>query len=270
MKNKKVIGKCPICGGDVIESPLGFCCNGTTIEGRRCQFVIHRKMHGVEMTEEICSKLLSEGRTGIMEMKNKKGQPFQAMFIIQNGRVALELVSHYMEGRCPICGGRVKKTSKGYACENHVGPHSTCDFYMMGIICNRKITDEEVERFLKGEKLTLDGFASNDGHMFSSTLQLNEQGNVSLESRITKCPVCGGDIHVGPKAYNCSNYKDFVHPCHFNIWRNISGHVVTPEEVRQICENGQTDSVLELYKEDGTVFYKRLGLNKERNQVIRI
>ena len=51
MTEKKVIGKCPVCGGDVMESPLGFCCNGTTKEGRRCQFVIHHQMHGVEMTE---------------------------------------------------------------------------------------------------------------------------------------------------------------------------------------------------------------------------
>jgi hypothetical protein len=174
-----------------------------------------------------------------------------------------------MEGRCPICGGRVKKTSKGYACENHVGPNPTCDFYMMGIICNRKITDEEVERFLSGERLTLDGFSTNDGHMFSSTLQLNEKGSVSLESKITKCPVCGGEIHVGMKAYNCSNYKDKDHPCNFSIWRNISGHEVTVEEARQICEDGQTKEVLELFKEDGTIYYKRLGLNKE-NQVIRI
>lgn len=267
---KKVIGKCPVCGGDVMESPLGFCCNGTTKEGRRCQFVIHHKMHGVEMTEEICSKLLSEGRTDIMEMKNKCGQPFQARFAIEHGKVVLELESHFLTGRCPICGGRVKKTSKGYACENHVGHNPTCTFYILGFICNRKITDEEVEDFLAGKALTLDGFSSNDGHMFSSTLHLNEQGSVSLESKVTKCPVCGGDIHVGRKAYNCSNYRDPVNPCHFNIWRNISGHVVTPEEARQICEKGQTDNVLELFKDDGTVYYKRLGLDKGRNQIIKI
>jgi threonylcarbamoyladenosine tRNA methylthiotransferase MtaB len=47
-------------------------------------------------------------------------------------------------------------------------------------------------------------------------------------------------------------------------------HVVTPEEVKQICEKGQTDNVLELFKDDGTVYYKRLGLNKEHNQIIMI
>ena len=270
MTEKNIIGKCPVCGGNVIETALGFCCDGTTKEGRRCQFVIHRQLHGVDMNEEICGQLLREGRTGMMEMKNKCGQPFQAMFVIEDGKVELEMVSHFMKGRCPICGGRVKKTSKGYACEHHVGHNPTCSFYMMGIICNRKITDEEVETFLLGKSQTLDGFSSNDGHLFSSTLQLNDQGSVSLESRITKCPHCGGDIHVGPKAYNCSNFKDKEHPCHFSIWRNISGHVVTADEVRQICEKGQTDEVLELFKDDGTVYYKRLGLNKERDQIIKI
>ena len=270
MTNKNVIGKCPVCGGNVMETALGYCCDGTTKEGRRCQFVIHRQIHGVEITEEICTQLLTCGRTDVMEMKNKCGQPFQARFAIEHGKVEVELESHYLKGRCPICGGRVKKTSRGFACENHVGHKASCSFYILGIICNRKITDEEVEAFLAGKALTLDGFSSNDGHLFSSTLHLNKQGSVSLESKITKCPVCGGDIHVGPRAYNCSNYKNPEHSCHFNIWRNISGHVVTPEEVKQICEKGQTDNVLELFKDDGTVYYKRLGLNKEHNQIIKI
>ena len=50
MTNKNVIGKCPVCGGNVMETALGYCCDGTTKEGRRCQFVIHRQIHGVEIT----------------------------------------------------------------------------------------------------------------------------------------------------------------------------------------------------------------------------
>ena len=86
MTEKKVIGKCPVCGGNVIETTLGFCCDGTTKEGRRCQFVIHHKMHGVDMTEEICSQLLANGRTDVMEMKNKCGQPFRQDLPLSMGR----------------------------------------------------------------------------------------------------------------------------------------------------------------------------------------
>ena len=127
MTNKNVIGKCPVCGGNVMETALGYCCDGTTKEGRRC---------------------------------------FQARFAIEHGKVEVELESHYLKGRCPICGGRVKKTSRGFACENHVGHKASCSFYILGIICNRKITDEEVEAFLAGKALTLDGFSSNDAFVF--------------------------------------------------------------------------------------------------------
>ena len=227
-------------------------------------------MHGAEITPDVCTLLLSEGRTGVLQMTNKCGQPFLACLVITDGKVEVELESHFLNGRCPLCGGRIKKTSKGFACEHHLEHGGNCSFYISGILCNRKITDEEVEDFLAGNRQVLDCFSSNDGKIFSSTLALNERGSVSLESRITTCPVCGGAVHVGPRAYNCINYSNNEHHCGFSIWRNISGHAVTPEEARQICEEGQTQEVLELYKEDGTVYYKRLGLNHERNKIIKI
>ena len=104
MTNKNVIGKCPICGGNVMETALGYCCDGTTKEGRRCQFVIHRQIHGVEITGEICSQLLTNGRTDVMEMKNKCGQPFQARFAIEHGKAEVELASAYSTVGCAIGG----------------------------------------------------------------------------------------------------------------------------------------------------------------------
>ena len=93
---------------------------------------------------------------------------------------------------------------------------------------------------------------------------------VKLESRIAKCPHCGGDLHVGLKAYNCANYRNAEHPCKFSIWRNISGYAVSVEEVKQICEQGVTRDCIEFYKEDGTVYYKRLQLTPEKDRIIMI
>lgn len=61
-----------------------------------------------------------------------------------------------------------------------------------------------------------------------------------------------------------------VHPCKFSIWRNISGHAVSVEEVKQICEQGITRDCIEFYKEDGTVYYKRLQLTPEKDRIIMI
>lgn len=270
LEGKRIIGKCPVCGEPVVETALGYSCTGVTTLGKRCQFVIYRQIHGAIITPEICEQMLTEGKSGVMQMTNKCGQPFLASLAIVDGKVEIELESHYLNGRCPLCGGRVKKTAKGYACEHHLEPNGGCTFYVNGILCNRKITDEEVEDFLSGKHLALDCFSTNEGKVFSSTLVLNSRGSVSLESRITKCPVCGADVHVGQKAYNCINYGNWTHHCGFSIWRNISGHSVTPDEARQICEEGQTRNVLELYKDDGTVYYKRLGLSHDHNQIIKI
>lgn len=42
------------------------------------------------------------------------------------------------------------------------------------------------------------------------------------------------------------------------------------EEVKQICEQGVTRDSIEFYKEDGTVYYKRLQLTPEKDRIIMI
>ena len=45
-------------------------------------------------------------------------------------------------GRCPLCGGNVVKTCKGYRCENNIGEYPTCCLNINGILGNRKMSDE--------------------------------------------------------------------------------------------------------------------------------
>lgn len=265
------LGKCPVCGkGEIVSSDYGWHCNSIAQRGKQCAFTLYRIMHGVEMTDELCRKLIKEGQTDVLTMKNKDGQSFRARFAIINGKVDVLHDIHNLDGKCPLCGGTMVKTCKGYICKNGIGTKPTCGFFIPGIICNRKITEEEVEMFLSGKLGILDGFATNDWKMFSSTLIINHDGKVMLDSRIAKCPCCGGDIHVGLKAYNCSNYNNTEHPCNFSIWRHIGGHTVTKKEVQQICEDGITHEVIEMYKEDGTAYYKRLALSPDKTKIIKI
>jgi NAD-dependent SIR2 family protein deacetylase len=87
---------------------------------------------------------------------------------------------------------------------------------------------------------------------------------------VPKCPVCGGDILVSPQAFNCSNYSNPQVKCKFMAWRNIAGHVITKQEMVEICEEGQTREPLELYKNNGAIFYKRLGLSTDKKSIIKI
>ncbi len=271
--NAVVIGKCPVCGeGDIIKTETGYRCNSKKKmpDGKKCKFSIHKVQHGVELDDSLVRALITEGRTQELRMTNYLGQPFNACFVIRDNKVDLDIQSHSLNGKCPVCGGNVLKTSKGFACENSIKGEKTCDFHVTGIIYGRKISDKEIEDLLAGHAQILDGFTTLDGRVFSSVLTINEDGTVGLEPKITTCPVCGGNILVSPIAFNCSNYKNPDVKCQFSLWRNIAGHEVTNEEMRQICEEGQTREPVELYKSNGAVFYKRLCLSPDKTKIIKL
>ena len=267
-----IIGKCPVCGvGDIIPTDYGYQCNAKKLsKDSKCSFIIHKVQHGVELDEELVRELITEERTRELQMVNKIGQPFNAFFVIKDGKVCVELKAHYMKGRCPVCGGRVLKTSRGYACENSLLAEQTCSFKMKGVICGRTIQDEEMETFLSGKSEILDGFTNQQGKVFASTLFIKEDGTIGLDAHISKCPVCGGDILVSPIAFNCSNYSNSEVQCKFSVWRNICGHSLSKEEMKQICEEGATRDVLELFKANGRVYYKKLGLSPDKLKIIKI
>ena len=63
MSEKKVIGKCPVCGNEVAESPKGWFCRS-----QDCRFGLWKdnayfKKIGKNLTEKIVTELLSEGHT---------------------------------------------------------------------------------------------------------------------------------------------------------------------------------------------------------------
>ena len=150
-------------------------------------------------------------------------------------------------GRCPFCGGNVVKTCKGYRCEHNLGEQPSCVLNINGIIGNRKMNDEEIAELLEKRCILLDGFATKEGKTFPTVLELADDGNILMQSVIGKCPHCGGDIRVGSRAFNCSNYSNQAAPCSFAIWRNIGG-----------------------YRDDGSIYRKRLGVSPDKLQIVKI
>jgi len=78
------------------------------------------------------------------------------------------------------------------------------------------------------------------------------------------------NIRVGTRAFNCTNFRNETQPCTFSIWRNIGGHQLTLAEAKEICESGMTTEELEMYRDDGTIYHKRLGLSPDKLQIVKI
>ena len=162
------------------------------------------------------------------------------------------------------------KTCKGYRCEHNIGEHPTCPLYVNGIIGNRKMNDIEVAELLERRNILLDGFSTKEGKTFPTVLEIMDDGSINMQSVVARCPHCRGDLRVGSRAFNCLNFKHETAPCSFSIWRNIGGHQMTLDEVKQICDNGTTSMKLEMYRDDGTIYRKKLGLSPDKLQIVKI
>lgn len=96
---------------------------------------------------------------------------------------------------------------------------------------------------------------------------------------IGRCPVCGGNVVKTCKGYRCENNTgedgkcgllQEGSPCDFVIWRNIAGHLMTLDEVREICADGVTSHEVEMFGENGSVYRRKLGLSPDKLKVIKV
>lgn len=78
---KEVLGKCPLCGSDIIEGTKGFGCMGYK---QGCRFVIWKEdealsRYGKKTTKTLVKQLLKKGEGTLKGLKTKKGTKFDAI-----------------------------------------------------------------------------------------------------------------------------------------------------------------------------------------------
>lgn len=84
----KIIGKCPVCGGEIKENKSAYSCSNWK-DG--CKFVIWKKIAGKTITRKQAQALLEKGRTEILSgFKSKKGKMFRAILAIENSTVVMK------------------------------------------------------------------------------------------------------------------------------------------------------------------------------------
>jgi len=87
-EKQQPLGKCPLCGRDVIESTKGYGCSGYK---QGCEFVIWKEIAGKKITEKQVRDLLQKGQTALLKgFKSKAGKGFDAILVLRNGKVKFE------------------------------------------------------------------------------------------------------------------------------------------------------------------------------------
>ena len=97
-ENPEPIGKCPACGGDVVDKPKSYGCANWREENGGCKFVIWKDTAGHTVTLDEAKALLAGHEVGPVECRSRKtGKAFQATLYLdpQDGhRVALRFEDH--------------------------------------------------------------------------------------------------------------------------------------------------------------------------------
>ena len=272
---------CPLCGGEIVQTPFGFgCANYNKEDENSCKFSIG-KMAGRDIPEAQIKELLTNGRTGtIRGFKSKTGKKFDARIALSKdpeGKVTgLKFDFDDLEqpklkdAKCPLCGGDIVKTPFGYGCANYNKDdvEHSCRF-MIGKIGGVKLNDSQVRQLLATKKTdVITGFTSKTGKKFDAPLKLNTEGQIvfdfpdrpqPVETSLI-CPRCKEHrLKKGQWYYECE--------CGFRIGHTVAQVSLSEEIMQQLFTEGRTrDKVTGFVSKAGNSFDAVLKYEDERIQ----
>ncbi len=122
-----VIGKCPFCGGDVIETAKAFGCTN-----RGCKFVLWKdnkflEAIGKKMTKAVALEFAKNKFAYMPGCTSKAGKKYNCFIVLDDSGERLNMKMTFSDpspktgtpvGKCPICGKDMYETQNGFVCED--------------------------------------------------------------------------------------------------------------------------------------------------------
>lgn len=161
-----VIGKCPLCGDDVIAGKSYFFCKNYRKE-KDCKFILGKEINGATLNEAEAQKILEGKETKAFKMKSKEGKTYNAKFKWDAEKQKVGLVfdnkasSKETKLVCPICGKGHLSTGKGQYGNFYRCPE--CSFIFSETYNKHKLTAKEIKAIISGGKTDLIEFEKKDG-----------------------------------------------------------------------------------------------------------
>ena len=168
--NNESLGKCPVCGGDVIEVGKGYICSRAKRDDpNACHFGIPHTVGGKKISKEDLGILLSGEITGIYEIKTKAGKPWKVKFKM-NAEHRLDIIDAEEKkevGKCPRCHSAVIGTPTNFYCSG-----KECDWSFSRRIKGANLTDKDMQDLLNGQRTREITFVWRNGERGMAKLYL--------------------------------------------------------------------------------------------------
>lgn len=88
-----------------------------------------------------------------------------------------------------------------------------------------------------------------------------------MEKLGIKCPKCGGDIMITPKAYGCANWRDEDGGCKFTVWKECSGHAWSEDEAKRLISGETLKGVAFVSRKTGKPFTADAKIDPETGRI---
>ena len=166
--------KCPLCGGEIIQTPFGYgCANYSKDNPESCRFAIGT-IAGVKLKEAQVKELLLRGKTEVIKgFIAKTGMMFDApLKLTPEGQVTFDFPEKPKPVdttlKCPKCGHFMKKSQWYYECE--------CGFKVAHTVAKVELEEAIMqELFETGKtKKKITGFTSKAGNVFDTCLKFED------------------------------------------------------------------------------------------------
>lgn len=180
----ETVGKCPRCGGSVVETMFSYQCENSTTG---CRYKIQKTaskglLCKTTITPEMATALMKGEHLKVTSLYvEKTKQKFTGKIYLDDTELSdygpAIKIDRDTVGKCPRCGGVVTETLFNYQCENN---ESGCKYRIQkkaqkGLLCKTEITPMMAKKLIAGEHLDVTTlFSSNKNKTFSGRIYLDD------------------------------------------------------------------------------------------------
>jgi DNA topoisomerase-3 len=208
---REAVGRCPLCGRDVVEGYKMYACSAKRKADGGCRFVIWKKISGKRISPAAAAMLLNGKSVGPYKgFVSKKKKRFSASLRLvcedgnwvvrflfdDSGQISkarakptpssdgLKGLSEDIKdfGTCPACGGKIIKGRRGYGCSNWKAQDGGCRFVIWEMISGKRLTPANIRTLTGGKTTRKYVFKTQNEGKFRAKLKLEKNSSGGWET----------------------------------------------------------------------------------------
>lgn len=253
----KVVGTCPLCKNEIIESEKGFSCKGYKKDGSGCNVKLWKNKWNATFTYDDFVKLIDQKGTIEKEITvslrtwkqliRYNFETYDVEYVEEKGNPLI---------KCPYCSGTIYASDRTFRCDS-------CGMTVQRSFVGAEITDDQFKALIEGNKITIT--CKKESKSWEQPVVFNsETKRIDFFKNVSnyKCPCCKKSPYLSETEKNLK-----CEECGFTIWKVMAGVTLSDESITKLIMEGSTDMIKGFKSKKGSSFDAKVKVNKRKKAV---